>query len=177
MELQELMTIDPESLTARQAQQIVGDAIRVLSEGVSHQHQQPLRDLLLEAQQVAQGRKVGDNTDTLRTDVLARIEGAEARGDKRTARYLRESMVEHDAKMIAIEQHKSDDTVQKFIKNNLATEEADRQSKLNQEIERRAMELLRVSGSDFDYSLDKARQKAKKEVIGPPAYEDDIDGL
>jgi hypothetical protein len=47
MELQELMTIDPGSLTARQAQQVVRDTIATLSGGVTHEYQQPLRDLLI----------------------------------------------------------------------------------------------------------------------------------
>ena len=105
---------------------------------------------------------------------MQKIREAEARGDKRTARYLAESMVKHDVAAAGLAEQKMTDTVNKFIADDIAASEARQKARQQQRIDGRTQELLRVSGSKYGYSPEKAREKATREVMGPPRYEDDI---
>ena len=175
MELQELMTIDPESLTARQAQQVVRDTIATLSNGVSHEYQQSLRTLLIDAQQIAEGRTIGEASPDVRADVLERIREAETRGDKRTARFLMEGMAQSDMATIDAEEKASEGAlaVEKLIADDLAAEKDRLRKDEQQRIELRTHELLRVDGSTYGYSIKRARAQASREIVRP-RYEDDI---
>ena len=174
MELRELLTLDIESLSAAQAQQVVKDTIATLAGGVMASDQPKLRSLLIAAQEIATGRKVGDKQDTIRKEVLEKIQEAEARGDKRTARYLAESMGKHDMAAAEAEEHKTATAVQKFINDDIAASEARQKARQQQRIDLRTQELLRVNGSEFGFSPAKARRQATREIVGPPAYEDDV---
>jgi hypothetical protein len=124
MELRELLALDAESLTAAQAQQVVKDVIEVSSRGVQASDQEPLRALLIRAQEITTGRKIGDQHDTIRQDVLTKIQEAEARGDKRTARYLAEAMGKADVIAADLAEKSRSDEVQKYIEKDLAESEA-----------------------------------------------------
>ena len=174
MELRELLTLDVETLSPAQAQQVAQDTIATLADGVMASDQPKLRSLLIAAQEIATGRKVGESQDNIREEVLNRIQEAKARGDKRTARYLAESMAKHDVAAADIEEHRIANPAQKFIDDEIAASEARQKARQQQRIDIRTQELLRVSGSKYGYSPEQARKQATLEVMGPPAYEDDI---
>ena len=175
MELRDLLVVDTESLSAAGAKQVVSDVIAVITRGgVTGEDQSQLRSLLITAKEIATGRKVGDNQDTLRAEVLEKIQQAEARGDKRTARYLAESMGKYDMAAVEVEEHRIANPAQKFIDDEIAASEARQKARQQQRIDGRTQELLRVSGSKYGYSTERAREQATREVMGPPAYEDDI---
>ena len=177
MELRELLCVDAESLSTAQASEVVRDVIATLSGGVMASDQPKLRSLLIAAQEIATGRKVGDKQDTIRKEVLQKIQEAKARGDKRTARYLAESMGKHDVAAAEAEEHKTATAVQKFINDDIAASEARQKARQQQRIDLRTQELLRVNGSEFEFSPAKATEQATREIVGPPAYEDDINDL
>jgi len=137
MELRDLLVVDAESLSAAQAKMVARDVIDVLTKGVSGEDQGPLRTLLIASQEIATGRKVGDSQDTIRADVLEKIQEAEARGDKRTARYLAESMAKHDTAAADLAEQKHTDAVNKFIDDDIAADEARRNADQQQRIELR----------------------------------------
>ncbi len=174
MELRELLTLDVKSLSAAQAHQVAQDTIATLADGVMASDQPRLRSLLIAAQEIATGRKIGDSHDNIRQEVLHKIQEAKARGDKRTARYLAESMAKHDVAAADLAEQKMTDAVNKFIADDIAASEARQKARQQQRIDARTQELLRVSGSKYGYSPEKAREQATREVMGPPAYEDDI---
>ncbi len=174
MELRELLTLDVETLSAAQAHQVAQDTIATLAGGVMASDQPKLRSLLIAAQEIATGRKVGDSTDNIREEVLHKIQEVKARGDKRTARYLAESMAKHDVAAADLAEQKMTDAVNKFIEDDTAASEARQKARQQQRIDARTQELLRVSGSKYGYSSEQARKQATSEVMGPPAYEDDI---
>ena len=173
MELRDLLTLDVESLSAAQAHQVVQDTIATLAGGVMASDQPKLRSLLIAAQEVATGRKVGDTQDTIRKEVLHKIQEAEARGDKRTARYLAESMGKHDIAAADLAQQKMTDAADKFIADDIAAVAARQKADQQQQIDLRTQELLRVNGSAYGFSLKLAREQATREIIRP-CYEDDI---
>ena len=173
MELRDLLVVDAEELSAAQAKMVARDVIDVLSRGVPAEDQPQLRSLLITAQEIATGRKVGDSQDTIRAEVLEKIQDAEARGDKRTARYLAESMVKHDTAVANLAEQKHTDAVNKFISDDIAATENRRKRDQQQRIELRTQELLRVDGSTYGYSLKLARAQATREIV-QPRYEDDI---
>ena len=174
MELRDLLVLDAESLTAAEAKQVARDVIDVLSRGAPAEDQPQLRSLLITAQEIATGRKVGDSQDTIRKEVLRKIQDAEARGDKRTARYLAESMAKHDMAAADLAEQKMTEAVNKFIEDDLTAADALRKKKQRHRIDARTQELLRVSGSKYGYSPEEARKQATADVMGPPAYEDDV---
>ncbi len=174
MELRELLTLDVESLSPAQAQHVAQDAIAALTDGVMASDQPKLRSLLIAAQEIATGRKIGDNQDNIRVDVLQKIQEAHARGDKRTARYLAESMAKHDTAAADLAEQKMTDAVQQFIEDDLAAAEVLQKKKQQHRIDARTQELLRVSGSKYGFRPELAREQATRDVMGPPAYEDDI---
>ena len=174
MELRELLTVDVNSLSPAQAHQVAQDTIATLAGGVMASDQPKLKSLLIAAQQIATGRTVGGSHDNIREEVLQKIQEAHARGDKRTARYLAESMAKHDVAAADLAEQKMTDVVNKFIADDIAASEARQKARQQQRIDARTQELLRVSGSKYGYSPEKARGKATREVMGPPAYEDDI---
>lgn len=174
MELREILALDAETLTAVQAQQVAKDVIDVVSRGVQASDQKPLRALLIRAQEIATGRKIGDQHDTIRQDVLTKIQEAEARGDKRTARYLAESMAKADMIAADLADRAASDAAQKYIENDIAESEARLKAQQQEQIDATAQELLRVNGSQLGYSMKKARQQATREVVGPAPYEDDV---
>ena len=173
MELRDLLVIDVKSLSAAQAKQVTRDVIDVLTNGVSGEDQRPLRTLLITAQEIASGRKVGDSQDTIRAEVLEKIQEAEARGDKRTARYLAESMGKHDVAAADLAEQRHTDAVNKFIADDIAAVAARQKADQQQQIDLRTQELLRVNGSTYGFSLKLAREQATREIIRP-RYEDDI---
>jgi len=174
MELRDLLTIDIESLSAAQAQFVVRDVIDVLTKpGVSGEDQHSLKSLMMKAQEIATGRKIGDSQDTIRAEVLAKIQEAEARGDKRTARYLAESMVEHDTAAAKAEEHRIANLAQKYIDDETAALEAREKADQEQRIEIRTHELMRIDGSRYGFNLKKARKQATREIV-QPRYEDDV---
>ena len=174
MELRDLLVIDAESLAAAQAKQVTRDVIDALTRGVSGEDQKPVRSLLISAQEIATGRKVGDSQDTLRAEVLKKIQDAEARGDKRTARYLAELMGKADMTAADLAEQKMTEAVNRFIEDDLAAADALQQKKQRHRIDARTQELLRVNGSQYGFSPEKARKQATADIMGPPAYEDDI---
>lgn len=175
MELRELLTLNVETLSPAQAHQVAQDTIATLTSGVMASDQPKLRSLLIAAQEIASGRKIGDSHDNIREEVLHKIQEAEARGDKRTARYLAESMGKHDMAAADLAEQKMTDAVNKFIADDIAASEARQKARQQQRIDGRTQELLRVSGSKYGYNPELARKQATREVMGPPAYEDDID--
>jgi len=168
------LVIDADSLSAAQAKQVTRDVIDVLSRGAPAEDQPQLRSLLITAQEIATGRKVGDSQDTIREEVLRKIQDAEARGDKRTARYLAESMAKHDMAAADLAEQKMTEAVNKFIEDDLAAADALHKKKQQHRIDARTQELLRVNGSQYGFSPEKARKQATADVLGPPAYEDDV---
>jgi hypothetical protein len=174
MELRDLLLIDVESLSPIQAKYVVRDVIDTLAKGVPGEDQPQLRSLLISAQEIATGRRVGDKQDTIRVDVLQKIQDAEARGDKRTARYLAESIVKHDTAAVEAEEHRIANPAQKFIDDEIAASEGRQKARQQQRIDARTQELLRVSGYKYDFSPEKARNQATREVVGRPRYEDDV---
>ena len=177
MELRELLTVDVETLSPAQAHQVAQDTIATLTSGVMASDQPKLRSLLIAVQEIATSRKVGDSHDTIREEVLQKIQEAHARGDKRTARYLAESMAKHDMAAADLAEQKMTDAVNKFIEDDMAASEARQKARQQQRIDGRTQELLRVSGSKYGYSPVKAREQATRDVLGPPAYEDDINEM
>ena len=174
MELRDLMTLDIESLTATQAQQVARDAIAVLTKGgVTGSEQDQLKTLMVSATEIATGRKIGDSHDNIREEVLQKIKEAEARGDKRTARYLAESMVASDVAAADLAEQELTGAADKFIADDIAASEDRRRKDQQQQIDLRTQELLRVNGSEYGYSPEKARKQAMREIIRP-RYEDDI---
>jgi len=174
MELRGLLTLDVGTLSPAQAHQVAQDTIAALTDGVMASDQPKLKSLLIAAQEIATGRKVGDSHDNIREEVLQKIREAHARGDKRTARYLAESMAKHDVAAADLAEQKMTDAVNKFIADDIAASEARQKARQQQRIDARTQELLRVSGSKYGYSPEKAREQATRDVMGPPAYEDDI---
>ena len=175
MELRDLLCVDIESMTAAQAQQVAQDTIAVLTAGgVTGSDQDQLKPLLIAAQEKALGRKVGDSTDNIREEVLQKIQEAEERGDKRTARYLAESMGKADVAAADLAEQKLTDAAQQFIEDDIAATEEAQKAEQRQRIDARTQELLRVNGSAYDYSPEQARKQATRDVMGQPAYEDDI---
>ena len=150
MELRDLLVIDPESLSAAQAKQVTRDVIAVLTRGVPGEDQGQLKTLLIAAQEIATGRKVGDSQDTIRAEVLEKIQEAEARGDKRTARYLAESMGKQDMAAAEIEEHRIANPAQKYINEELAASEASQTARQQQRIDARTQEW--TSPSTYDTS-------------------------
>ena len=173
MELRELLTLDVKSLSAAQAQQVVKDTIATLDGGVMASDQPKLRSLLIAAQEIAMGRKVGDKQDTIRKEVLQKIQDAKARGDKRTARYLAESMAAADVAAADLAEQDPAGAVNKFIEDDIATVAARQKADQQQQIDLRTQELLRVDGSSYNFSLKLARKQATREIVRP-RYEDDI---
>ena len=174
MELRDLMILDIESLTATQAQQVARDAIAVLTKGgLTGSEQDQLKTLMIAAEEIATGRKVGDSDDNVRKEVLQKIKEADARGDKRTARYLAESMVAADVAAADLAEQELTSAVDKFISDDNAASEDRRRKDQQQQIDLRTQELLRVSGSEYGYSPEKARKQATREIVRP-RYEDDI---
>ena len=174
MELRDLMILDIESLTATQAQQVARDAIAVLTKGgLTGSEQDQLKTLMIMAEEIATGRKIGDSHDNIREEVLQKIKEADDRGDKRTARYLAESMVASDVAAADLAEQTMTDAVQKFIEDDIAAVAARQKADQQQQIDLRTQELLRVSGSEYGYSPEKARKQATREIIRP-RYEDDI---
>ena len=175
MELRDLLVVDAESLSAASAKQVVRDVIAVLTKGgVTGEDQKPLRTLLIAAQEIATGRKVGDSLDNIRAEVLAKIQEAEARGDKRTARYLMESISKSDVAAADLAEMDIVGKVNKRIADDVAASEARQKARQQQRIDARTQELLRVNGSALNFNSEKARTQAKREIMGRPAYEDDI---
>ena len=175
MELRDILVIDIESLSAVQAQQIAGDAIAVLARGgLTGPEQDQLKTMLIAAKEIETGRKVGDSQDNVRQEVLQKIKEAEERGDKRTARYLAESMGRADVSAAALAEQTLTEAARKYLADDTAAAEALRTANLQERIEIRTQELLRVDGSAYDYSPKQARKQATREVMGRPRYEDDI---
>ena len=106
--------------------------------------------------------------------MLEKIQEAEARGDKRTARYLTESMVKSDVAAADLADLDLAGIVNKRIEGDIAASEARQKARQQQRIDARTQELLRVNGSALDFSPQKAREQAMREIMGPPRYEDDI---
>ena len=174
MELRDLMILDIESLTATQAQQVARDAIAVLTQGgLTGSEQDQLKTLTVSATEIATGRKIGDSHDNIREEVLQKIKEADKRGDKRTARYLAESMVASDVAAADLAEQELTEAVDKFITDDNAASEDRRRKDQQQQIDLRTQELLRVNGSEYGYSPEKARKQATREIIRP-RYEDDI---
>ena len=173
MELRDLLVVETESLSAAQAKQVARNVIDVLTKGVSGEDQRPLRTLLIAAQEIATGRKVGDREDTIHAEVLEKIQDAEARGDKRTARYLAESMVKHDTAVADLAEQEMTRAAEQFIADDIAVSADRRKRDQQQRIELRTQELLRVDGSAYNFSIKKARIQATREIVRP-RYEDDI---
>jgi hypothetical protein len=165
MELQELLMIDPKSLTARQAQVVVGETIRTLADGVMHQHQQPLKDLLRETQLIATGQNTDEPQPDTRQDVLKRIEDAEARGDKRAAYFLRQGMLDADTAAVTAEEQAevAKAATDKFIADDLAADEAKRERRQQELIEARTQELVYAHG--WERSAEELREQATQEVL------------
>jgi hypothetical protein len=166
MELQELMTINPESLTARQAQQVVRDTIATLSAGVMHQYQQPLKELLREAQQIALDQRPDEQAPNARQDVVKRIEDAEARGDKQAAYFLKKGMVDAGTAAVEAETRAAEATLatEKFIADDLAADEVKQKRRQEEMIEARTQELIYAHG--WERSTSELREQATKEVLG-----------
>ena len=162
MELRELLTLDVETLSAAQAHQVAQDTIATLTSGVMASDQPKLKSLLIAAQQIATGRKIGDSHDNIREEVLQKIREAHARGDKRTARYLAESMVKHDVAAADFAELDLVGTVDKFIEDEVAASEACQKARQQQRIDARTQELLRVSGSKYGFDPEKARKQARR---------------
>ena len=174
MELRDLLFIDTESLSAVQAQQLANDAIAVLSKGgLTGFEQDQLKTLLVSAKEIATGRKVGDSQDNVRQEVLQKIQEAEARGDKRTARYLAESMGAADVAAADLAEQDLTDAAQQFIADDNTAVEAQQRKSQQARIDTRTQELLRVNGSAYGFSPEKAREQATRDIIRP-RYEDDI---
>ena len=74
MELRDLLTVNVEALSAAEAQQVAQDTIATLTDGVMASDQPKLRSLLIAAQEIASGRKIGDSQDTLREEVLHKMQ-------------------------------------------------------------------------------------------------------
>jgi len=174
MELRDLLVVDAESLSAPQAKQVARDVIDAMTGGVSGEDQDLLKSLLIAAQEIATGRKVGDSQDNIRKEVLQKIQEAEERGDKRTARYLAESMGKADVAAADLAEQTLTDPAHKFIADDIAAAEEAQKAEQRQRIDARTQELLRVNGSAHDYSPEQARKQATRDVMGRPAYEDDI---
>ena len=166
MELQELLMIDPQSLTERQAQQVVGETIRTLADGVMHQHQGPLKTLLHEAQRIATGQNTGETKQDTRQDIRNRIEEAESRGDKRAAHFLRQGMLDADTAAIEDEARATEAmaATDKFIADDLAADEAKRERRQRELIHARTQELRYAHG--WERSEAELREQATTEVLG-----------
>ena len=174
MKLRDILLIDIESLSAVQAGQVANDAITVLAQGgLTGPEQDQLKTLLIAAKEIETGRKVGDGQDTIRQEVLQKIKEAEERGDKRTARYLAESMGRADVAAADLAEQKLTDAADKFIADDIAASEYRRKKDQQQRIDLRTQELLRINGSAYDYSPEQARKQATREIVRP-RYEDDI---
>ena len=175
MELNELLYLDLESLNSAQAGQVAADTIAALSQGgLPGPDQDRLKKLLVAAQEKATDRKIGDSHDNIRKEVLQKIQEADERGDKRTARYLAESMVASDVAAADLAEQELTGAADKFIADDVAAAEARQKADQQQQIDLRTQELLRVNGSEFGYSPEKARKQATREIVGRPRYEDDI---
>ena len=173
MELRDILLIDIESLSAVQAGQIANDAITVLAKGgLTGPEQDQLKTLLIAAQEMATGRKVGDSQDTVHQEVLQKIEEAEGRGDKRTARYLAESMVAADVAAADLAEQDPMGAINNYIENDIAASEAVRHKKQQEMIAARTQDLLYAHG--WSRTEEELREQATREIIGRPAYEDDI---
>ena len=59
MKLREVLTLDVETLSPAQAHQVAQDTIAALANGVIASDQPKLKSLLIAAQEIATGRKVG----------------------------------------------------------------------------------------------------------------------
>ena len=74
MELRDLMILDIESLTTTQAQQVARDTVAVLTQGgLTGSEQDQLKTLMVSANEIATGRKIGDSHDKIRKEVLQKI--------------------------------------------------------------------------------------------------------
>jgi len=101
-------------------------------------------------------------------DIVRQASTSEVTELRREARDLKEVAAADLA------ERKMTDAVNKFIADDIAASEARQKARQQQRIDGRIQELLRVSGSKYGYNPEKAREQAKREIMGPPAYEDDI---
>jgi hypothetical protein len=83
-------------------------------------------------------------------------------------------MANHDVAAADLAEQELTDAAQRFIDDDIAADEARQTAWQERRIEIRTEELLRVSESKYGFSPEKAREQATREVMGPPAYEDDI---
>jgi hypothetical protein len=175
MELNELLYLDLESLNAAQAGQVATDTIAALAKGgITRPGPGPPQTLLVAAQEKATGRKIGDSHDHVRKDVLQKIQEAEDRGDKRTARYLAESMVAADVAAADLAEQDLTGTVDKFIADDIAAAEARRKERTQEMIDARIPDLMYALGNQPGYTKKQAREQATREIVGRPRYEDEI---
>lgn len=140
MELGELLYFDFESLNAAQAGQVATDTIAALAKGgLAGSDQDRLKTLLVAAQEKATGRQIGDPNDNIREEVLQKIKKAGERGDKRTARYLAESMAAADVAAADLAEQDLTGAVDKFIADDIAVSEARRKKRTQEMIDARTM--------------------------------------
>ena len=83
-------------------------------------------------------------------------------------------MVKSDVTAVELKELSENGVAQKYIEKNIAESDARQKARQRERIEVRTQELLRVNGSEYGFSMKKARQQATREVMGQPAYEDDI---
>lgn len=173
MELRELLVIDPDSLTPAQAQQVTKDVIDVMSRGVQASDQKPLQKLLITAQEKVAGHKVGETVvPGIRAQVRGMIDEAEDRGDKRTARILAESMAKQDMAALDDSGQALIDAANKFMEDEIASRERALHERQAELIRTRTQEIWHAHG--WEITEEEARKRATEEIVGPPAYEDDI---
>jgi hypothetical protein len=173
MQLRELLTVDAESLTPAEAKQVAQDTIRVLASGVSASDQEPLKTLLIAAEEKVLGRKVGDPVQTgTRSRVRDLIELAEVRGDKQIARYLAEGMAAQDVAEADNSAQEALEAVNRYIANDIAEQEAARRKDLEKLVNIRTQELLFAQG--WEITEEEARNRATKEIMACRSHGEEV---
>jgi len=163
MELRELLVIDPESLTPPEAKQVAQDTIRVLASGVSASDQEPLRTLLIAAEERVLGRKVGEPVDLgTRSRVRDLIALAEDRGDTQIARYLAEGMAAQDVAEADNSAQEALEVVNQYIAEDIEARETARKKELEKLVDIRTQELLYAHG--WEITEEEARKRAESEI-------------
>lgn len=175
MNLTDMIAFDIDTIksySTDQAEQLANDVIACLAGGVEGRYQAKLKSILVAAKKHAVDEPPTGSADEVRSEVLQRINEAEARGDRRTARYLQNSMAKRDSDELDNSGEALIGAANKFIEDDVAAREAAKKEQQDELIRIRTQEIWHAHG--WEITEDEARQQAELEVRGRPDYEDDI---
>ena len=158
------MTVEVNSLTPAQAEQVSRDITETLVRGgVSWSDQDQLKAKLVDARRVAMGK--AEATD-IRADVARRIKEAKEQGNTVLAKNLAEAMARADVNAADAEQRRAEavEKSEKHWADEAAREEADKERRTEELIGIRTQQLLHANG--WVMTEEECRQQAIAEIRG-----------